>query len=205
MVVTDTFDGAHPGFLAGSNGCSTGHPWRVCGRPAGAPPNHSRRNLGACCDVADSCRWFSSRRIMGRSIDADSRRYVRSAGRVFRGIGWPRNITTLRRQRFRKGLRTGDTVSIRKAFQRAGLNDCTIHTSRHTHASRLIQNGINIYEVKEILGHADIKTTMRYAHLEQKNVTSRARDVIDRLNQEIAGVVRPADRWVTTTSKSTSP
>lgn len=81
------------------------------------------------------------------------------------------------------GKRGYSTVSIRKAFRRAGLNDCTIHTLRHTHASRLIQNGINIYEVKEILGHADIKTTMRYAHLEQKNVSSRARDVINRLNE----------------------
>jgi len=65
------------------------------------------------------------------------------------------------------GKRGYSTVSIRRAFRRAGLSDCTIHTLRHTHASRLIQNGINIYEVKEILGHADIQTTMRYAHLEQ--------------------------------------
>ena len=55
---------------------------------------------------------------------------------------------------------------------------------RHTHASRLIQNGMSVYEVREILGHSDIKTTMRYAHLEQKQVTSKARDVINRLNQK---------------------
>lgn len=73
-------------------------------------------------------------------------------------------------------------VSIRKAFQRAGLHDCTIHTLRHTHASRLIQNGMSIYEVKEVLGHADIKTTMRYAHLERRSVSARARDVIERLS-----------------------
>jgi len=67
-------------------------------------------------------------------------------------------------------------MSIRKALQRAGLHDCKIHTLRHTHASRLIQNGMSVYEVKEILGHSDIKTTMRYAHLEQRQVTSKARD-----------------------------
>ena len=39
-----------------------------------------------------------------------------------------------------------------------------------------------MYEVKEILGHSDIKTTLRYAHLEQRQVTSKARDVINRLN-----------------------
>jgi integrase len=47
---------------------------------------------------------------------------------------------------------------------------------------RLIQNGMSVYEVREILGHGDIKTTMRYAHLEQRQVTSKARDVINRLN-----------------------
>src|SRR5450756_428759 len=74
-------------------------------------------------------------------------------------------------------------MSIRKAIQRAGLCDCRIHTLRHTHASRLIQNGMSVYEVKEILGHTDIKTTLRYAHLEQRQVTSKARDVINKLNQ----------------------
>jgi site-specific recombinase XerD len=67
-------------------------------------------------------------------------------------------------------------MSIRKPLQRAGLHDCKIHMLRHTHASRLIQNGMSVYEVMEILGHSDIKTTMRYAHLEQRQVTSKARD-----------------------------
>lgn len=75
-------------------------------------------------------------------------------------------------------------ASIRKAFQQAGLADCSAHTLRHTHATRLIQNGLNIYEVKEILGHSDIKTTMRYAHIEQRSVSIKAKDVIDRLNKE---------------------
>ena len=51
-------------------------------------------------------------------------------------------------------------------------SDVTIHTLRHTHASRLIQNGMSIYEVKEILGHSDIKTTMRYAYLERRGAKS---------------------------------
>lgn len=75
------------------------------------------------------------------------------------------------------------TQSIRKAIARAGLKNCRVHTLRHTHASRLIQNGMSVYEVREILGHSDIKTTMRYAHLEQRQVTAKARDVMNRLNQ----------------------
>lgn len=75
-------------------------------------------------------------------------------------------------------------ASIRKAIKRAGLVGCKIHTLRHTHASRLIQNGLSVYEVREVLGHTDIKTTMRYAHLEARQVTSKARDVINRLNNQ---------------------
>jgi site-specific recombinase XerD len=47
---------------------------------------------------------------------------------------------------------------------------------------------MSVYEVRVILGHSDIKTTMRYAHLEQKQVTSKARDVINRLNQKAIDV-----------------
>ena len=84
----------------------------------------------------------------------------------------------------RKGGRRGyASQAIRKAIVRAGLVDVTIHTLRHTHATRLVQNGMSIYEVKEVLGHADVKTTMRYAHLEQRLVLARARDVIDQLNE----------------------
>jgi site-specific recombinase XerD len=73
------------------------------------------------------------------------------------------------------------TQSIRKAMNRAGLHDVRIHTLRHTLATRLIQNGMTVYEVKAILGHSDIRTTMRYAHLEQQQVATKARDVLEHL------------------------
>ena len=52
----------------------------------------------------------------------------------------------------------------------------------HNNRERLIQNGMSVYEVREVLGHTDIKTTMRYVHLETRQVSSTARDVINRLN-----------------------
>lgn len=87
----------------------------------------------------------------------------------------------------KRGGPRGHTVqSIRKAMVRAGIHDCTIHTLRHTHATRLIQNGLSIYEVQAVLGHTDVKTTMRYAHLEQAKVTAKARDLIESI-QKSAG------------------
>lgn len=81
------------------------------------------------------------------------------------------------------GARKHINLTFHKAFQRAGLHDCSAHTLRHTLATRLIQNGMNLYEVKEILGHSDIKTTMRYAHIEQAKVSRKATDLINRMNQ----------------------
>lgn len=80
------------------------------------------------------------------------------------------------------GPRGYASISIRKALRKAGLEDCSIHTLRHTHASRRVQHGMSVYEIREILGHSDIKTTMRYAHLEANQTSSKARDVMNLLN-----------------------
>lgn len=78
-------------------------------------------------------------------------------------------------------------ASTRKSIKRAGLVGCKTHPLRHTHASRLTQSGMSAYKVREVLGgHTDISTTMRYAHLEARQVTSRSRDVVNRRNQESA-------------------
>lgn len=66
--------------------------------------------------------------------------------------------------------KTGDRIkSYSKGFQlckkRVGLN-CTMYDLRHTYASWLVQNGVGIYTVKDLLGHGDIESTMRYAHLD---------------------------------------
>jgi integrase len=53
---------------------------------------------------------------------------------------------------------------LKKACRKAGLDDVTWHTFRHTFASRLNHEGADLMTVKELLGHSDIKTTMRYAH-----------------------------------------
>jgi integrase len=49
--------------------------------------------------------------------------------------------------------------------KRAGLNDVRIHDLRHSFASNLVNSGRSIYEVGRLLGHSQVKTTQRYAHL----------------------------------------
>ncbi len=78
--------------------------------------------------------------------------------------------------------RKHSTIAIRRAIKSAGIEDFRIHDFRHACASRLVQNGLNIQEVSFILGHSNIATTMKYAHLEKNQVAEKMKAVIDRFN-----------------------
>ena len=56
-------------------------------------------------------------------------------------------------------------VAVIRAARRAGLEDVSLHTLRHTFISRLVQAGQPLPEVAALAGHRDIKMTLRYAHL----------------------------------------
>ena len=51
------------------------------------------------------------------------------------------------------------------ARKQAGLPELRMHDLRHSFASFLVNAGRSLYEVQELLGHSDIRTTSRYAHL----------------------------------------
>jgi len=63
------------------------------------------------------------------------------------------------------------------ARKKAGLSDLRMHDLRHSFASAMVNSGMTLYDVKEILGHANIKTTQRYAHLSNHRLRKAAESV----------------------------
>ncbi len=57
---------------------------------------------------------------------------------------------------------------VREAAKKTGiLKHVTVHTLRHTYATHLLEDGLDIVSIKELLGHAHIQTTMIYLHVAQ--------------------------------------
>lgn len=69
--------------------------------------------------------------------------------------------------------------TVRGAVKKAGLvKNATVHTLRHSFATHLLMNGVNIREIQELLGHKHIETTMIYTHV-IRNISNAPQSPLD--------------------------
>jgi len=79
----------------------------------------------------------------------------------------------------------------KRYVRRAGLSEkVRFHSLRHSFASWLVQKGANLYEVQQLLGHADYRTTQMYAHLDVGSLTS----AVNKLNWSPPGDFSPGGK-----------
>lgn len=84
------------------------------------------------------------------------------------------------------------------ALAKAKIDGVVWHTLRHTFASRLVMRGVDIASVSALMGHREISTTQRYAHLSKKHLV----DAVNRLTTKTGENAENRDGTVTTTGTS---
>lgn len=80
-----------------------------------------------------------------------------------------------------KGLPEAHTIrrSLKAALKACGIEDnITPHSLRHTTATRLVQSGANLLTAGKYLGHRSLRTTQRYVHIEDKDLTEAMKLIV---------------------------
>jgi len=72
---------------------------------------------------------------------------------------------------------------------KAGLPWLRFHDLRHTYASMLVNAGHSLYEVQQVLGHADGRVTQRYSHLTSKTLQNAANSASLKIMEAMKKVV----------------
>jgi site-specific recombinase XerD len=70
-------------------------------------------------------------------------------------------------------LESGLQKAVKRAAQQAGIDKRVVcHTLRHSFATHMLENGVNIRVLQDLLGHADVKTTEIYTHVMARDIRS---------------------------------
>lgn len=114
-----------------------------------------------------------------------ARKYKRASGEFrwqylfpAKKLSWDPRSNTVRRHHV---LESGLQKAVKTAVHRAGITKrVSCQTFRHSFATHLLEEGVNIRVVQVLMGHVDVKTTEIYTHVIEKN-TNATLTPLDRL------------------------
>ena len=99
--------------------------------------------------------------------------------------------------------RSGNLALWNKVKMRAGLEDVRLHDLRHTFASHAVMQGVPLPVVARLLGHRNVRMTLRYAHVADRDVEAAA----ERIGSAISALLNghPTLRVSATIQPDTEP
>lgn len=129
--------------------------------------------------LATGARWSEAQGLKVEDVLGDRVRYSGTKSGKIRVVPVARELLeeiTNRRRSWR--LFNPCYCAFRHAVKRAGIElpkGQMAHVLRHTFASHFVMRGGNILVLQKILGHSDVKVTMRYAHLAPEHLEAALR------------------------------
>lgn len=94
------------------------------------------------------------------------------------------------------------SVYAKRVFERLGIMDASFHTLRHTAASWMVQRGVDLFSVGQILGHKTPRMTQRYAHL-SPDYMAASMSKLDGVMGEVLPTSLPSGSQLVTTESPT--
>ena len=86
----------------------------------------------------------------------------------------------------------GHLMEVRRTFEtitkKAGITGLKLHDLRRSYASILVNAGVSIYEIRDLLGHSDVRTTQVYAHLDTSTLQNATETAASELEKAMAAM-----------------
>ena len=118
--------------------------------------------------LSTGARWSEIVNLKSTQLTPFKITYTKTKGRRNRTVPITKDLYEQIPKNNNKIFSGSHERAFERAIERAGIelpDQQLTHVLRHTFASHFMMNGGNILVLQKILGHTDIKTTMRYAHL----------------------------------------
>ena len=131
---------------------------------------HDYATHSAKQEVQDFCKTKSSKRTVAitAGLTAILSEYKESMRQRAENMGqaWSEESLVFLNTRDKMVYSRNLQESLYKIYRKAGIEGATMHTLRHTYATRCFEAGVDIKAISEQLGHANVKTTYNiYVHL----------------------------------------